>query len=119
MEGIFSQNVKSSVEVVLILQGNIDSQRIGRMNNSGLPVHVHKLPHGLGVGYYRNEIWNFFHSKKGAWLFGFTFLLFLGFLFFTYNNPLDEIPSYLRLHVIDPDTFRNIYFIHITNIVVG
>lgn len=65
--------------------------------------------HGLVIGYYRNEIWNFFHSKKGAWIFGFIFLLFLGFLFFTYNNPLEQIPSYLRLHVIDPGTFRWIY----------
>ncbi len=65
--------------------------------------------HGLVIGYYRNEVWNFFHSKKGAWLFGFTFILFLGFLFFTYNNPLSQIPSYLRLHFIDPDTFRSIY----------
>lgn len=65
--------------------------------------------HGLVAGYYRNEIWNFFHSKKGAWLFGFTFILFLALLFFTYNNPLDQIPDYLRLHVIDPDTFRSIY----------
>ncbi len=55
MKGLFSQNVQSSVEVVLILQGDIDFKRISRMNRSGLPVHVHKLPHGLGVGYYRNE----------------------------------------------------------------
>lgn len=65
--------------------------------------------HGLVAGYYRNEIWNFFHSKKGALLFGFTLVLFLGFLFFTYNNPLSQIPSYLRLHIIDPETFRSIY----------
>jgi len=65
--------------------------------------------HGLTIGYYRNEIWNFFHSKKGAVAFAITFVLFLGFLFFTYNNPLDKIPDYLRLHYIDPDTFRSIY----------
>ena len=65
--------------------------------------------HGLVIGYYRNEIWNFFHTKKGAVVFALSLVLFLGFLFFTYNNPLDKIPDYLRLHVIDPDTFRSIY----------
>jgi len=65
--------------------------------------------HGLVIGYYRNEIWNFFHSKKGAIAFWSIFVLFLGFLFFTYNNPLDQIPAYLRLHVIDPATFKSIY----------
>ena len=65
--------------------------------------------HGLVIGYYRNEIWNFFHTRKGAVVFAFSFVLFLGFLFFTYNNPLDKIPDYLRLHYIDPDTFRSIY----------
>jgi hypothetical protein len=65
--------------------------------------------HGLVFGYYRNEIWNFFHSKRGALVFTLVFLLFLGFLFFTYNNPLEQIPAYLRLHYIDPQTFREIY----------
>jgi len=65
--------------------------------------------HGLVIGYYKNEIWNFFHSKKGAILFFFILLLFFIFLFFTYNNPLEQIPAYLRLHVIDPEVFRSIY----------
>ncbi|MCH9739574.1 MAG: OpgC domain-containing protein [Epsilonproteobacteria bacterium] len=65
--------------------------------------------HGLVIGYYRNEVWNFFHSRKGALAFGAIFILFLGFLFFTYNNPLEQIPAYLRLHYIDPVTFKEIY----------
>jgi len=65
--------------------------------------------HGLVIGYYRNEIWNFFHTKKGAILFWIIFVLFLGFLFFTYNNPLEQIPAYLRLHVIEPEVFKKIY----------
>ncbi|MEA1880257.1 MAG: OpgC domain-containing protein [Campylobacterota bacterium] len=65
--------------------------------------------HGLIIGYYRNQIWNFFHSKKGMITFFAIVFLFLLFLFFTYNNPLEGIPSYLRLHVIDPSTFKDIY----------
>jgi hypothetical protein len=65
--------------------------------------------HGLVIGYYRNEIWNFFHSKRGAWVFAFIVVLYFAFLFFTYNNPLKQIPDYLRLHVIDPQTFHMIY----------
>ena len=65
--------------------------------------------HGLVIGYYRNEIWNFFHGNKGRVLFVFIFILYLVFLFFTYNNPLKEIPSYLRLDYIEPKEFRRIY----------
>lgn len=65
--------------------------------------------HGLVAGYFRNEIWNFFHSRVGAWLFGAILLLFFTLLFFTYNNPLDAIPWYLKLSVIDPETFWHIY----------
>jgi hypothetical protein len=65
--------------------------------------------HGLVIGYYRDEVWNFFHSRLGAVVFAFAVMLFFGFLFFTYNNPLPGIPDYLKLHVIDPETFRSIY----------
>ena len=65
--------------------------------------------HGLTIGYFRHELWNFFHAKKGKILFFFLFALYLGFLFFTYNNPLKEIPAYLRLDYIEPDVFRRIY----------
>lgn len=65
--------------------------------------------HGLAIGYYRNEIWNFFHSKKGAMVFGFVTLLFFVFLFFTYNNPLPKIPEMMKLHFIEPETFRTIH----------
>jgi hypothetical protein len=66
--------------------------------------------HGLVIGYYRNEIWNFFHSRKGAIVFGFIFLMYLAFLFFTYNNPMSgKLPDYMRLHVIDLETFKSIY----------
>jgi len=66
--------------------------------------------HGLVIGYYRNEIWNFFHSRKGAIAFGFIFLAYLAFLFFTYNNPMSgKLPDYMRLHSIDPETFKSIY----------
>jgi len=65
--------------------------------------------HGLVMGYYRNEIWNFFHTKRGAWLFGFILVLFFAFLFFTYNNPLEQLADEVKLHSIDPETFRMIY----------
>jgi len=65
--------------------------------------------HGLVIGYYRDEIWNFFHSKKGGVVFIFIVALFFAFLFFTYNNPIPQIPSYLRLEMIDPKTFHSIY----------
>jgi len=65
--------------------------------------------HGLVIGYYRNEIWNFFHTKKGAIAFWSIFILFLGFLFFTYNNPIPQLADFMKLHFIDPDTFRTIH----------
>ncbi|CAA6822607.1 MAG: Unknown protein [uncultured Sulfurovum sp.] len=66
--------------------------------------------HGLVIGFYRNEIWNFFHSKKGAIVFSIIFIIYLLLLFFTYNNPLSgKIPDYMRLHIIDTETFKSIY----------
>ena len=65
--------------------------------------------HGLVIGYYRNEIWNFFHTRLGAITFGAIFMAFLGFLFFTYNNPIPQLSNALKLHFIEPDTFRSIY----------
>jgi len=65
--------------------------------------------HGLVIGYYRHEIWNFFHSKKGAVTFWSIFVLFLGFLFFTYNNPIPQLADAMKLHFIEPETFRKIY----------
>ena len=65
--------------------------------------------HGLVIGYYRNEIWNFFHSKKGAFTFWAIFMAFLGFLFFTYNNPIPQLADAMKLHFIEPETFKKIY----------
>ncbi|CAA6799117.1 MAG: Unknown protein [uncultured Sulfurovum sp.] len=66
--------------------------------------------HGLVIGFYRNEIWNFFHSKKGAIAFSIIMVIYLALLFFTYNNPMSgKLPDYMRLHVIDPETFKSIY----------
>jgi len=65
--------------------------------------------HGLVIGYYRNEIWNYFHSKKGAYTFILIFIIYMGFLFFTYNNPLPQLSDSMKLHFIDATTFRNIY----------
>jgi len=65
--------------------------------------------HGLIIGYYRNELWNVFQTKQGKMIFFVLLIVFFIFLFFTYNNPLDQIPAYLRLQMIDPDTFRSIY----------
>lgn len=65
--------------------------------------------HGVVMGYYRNEIWNFFHTKLGAVAFAFTMLLFLGFLFFTYNNPIAQLSSSLQLSIIEPEVFKALY----------
>ena len=64
---------------------------------------------GLVIGYFRNEIWNFFHTKLGAIFFSFIFILFMIFLFLTYNNPLPQFPDYMKLHYIEPDIFRKIH----------
>jgi len=65
--------------------------------------------HGLVIGYYRHEIWNFFHSKKGAVAFWTIFMFFLGFLFFTYNNPIPQLSDAMKLHFIEADVFKKIY----------
>jgi hypothetical protein len=77
--------------------------------------------HGVLLGYYRNEIWNFFHTKLGAITFGFMVMLFLAFLFFTYNNPIAQLSSTLQLSVIEPEVFKAIYvdFFQKSNLGIG
>jgi len=65
--------------------------------------------HGLVLGYYKEEVWKFFHTQIGKILFGFLVLLFLLFLFFTYNNPMPQIPVWLKLSIIPPETFYKYY----------
>lgn len=64
---------------------------------------------GLVLGYYREEIWKFFHSKMGKILFGFITLLFFAFLFFTYNNPMPQLPEWVKLSIIPQSTFWEYY----------
>ncbi len=65
--------------------------------------------HGLTIGYYRDEIWNFFHSRFGIYFFRLILVLFFFFLFLTYNNPIPMFPDYMKLHFIKPDTFHYLH----------
>ena len=52
---LFSQKPKTNFEILLILQGAIDINRINEMNTHNIPVRILNYSHGLGFGKYRNE----------------------------------------------------------------
>lgn len=62
LNSIFLQEVSSSYEIIIILQWEIDIQRIQRINKNNVPVHVYKFDHGLGFGFYRNKA-----VEKSSW----------------------------------------------------
>jgi len=74
---------------------------------------------GLVLGYYKEEVWEFFHTMKGKVFFGFILMLFFAFLFFTYNNPMPQIPEWLRLSIIEPQAFREYYTLFFKKNILG
>lgn len=55
LETVFLQQCKGKYEVLLILQGTVDENKLRAMNRYDIPVRILKYPHGLGFGKYRNE----------------------------------------------------------------
>lgn len=65
--------------------------------------------HGMVVGYYKQDVLNFFKGAWGQRLLYLCVLMTLGFIWLTLNHPLDKFPDWARLQVIPPDTFLYIY----------
>ncbi len=65
--------------------------------------------HGLFFGFYWKQIADYFRGRKATAVYSVSFLLFLGFLFFTWNNPNPGLPSWYRLSFISSDTFHSLY----------
>lgn len=54
-ETILNQKISQKYEVVLILQGTLDQERIKKINKNKIDITIHNYPFGLGFGKYRNE----------------------------------------------------------------
>ena len=55
LSGIFSQETDRRFEVILILQGELDTSQLKNIDTRGRPLRIIRKPFGLGVGRYRNE----------------------------------------------------------------
>lgn len=69
--------------------------------------------HGLAVGFYKDNVLEFFTTKLGKIVIYIVFILFFAFLFFTYNNPHKEFPEWMRFGIIPSSDFYryyNLYF---------
>ena len=74
---------------------------------------------GLVAGYYRVQILNFFRRPAGRVVLVGAVLVYLGFLFFTWNNPYQANIYDPRLALIPDDTFRSIYQTYFTRTYLG
>lgn len=64
---------------------------------------------GVVLGYWRREVFAFFGTRWGHAVLAVCFVASLGFMLFTLNHPLAEIPAWARLHWIDPVQFNAWY----------
>jgi len=55
LDSLFQQEIEGEFEILLILQGEVDENRIAKMNINDVPVRILNYPYGLGFGRYRNE----------------------------------------------------------------
>ncbi len=65
--------------------------------------------HALAFGYFKNEISNYLSGYKKNAILIVSSILFLAFMFFTFNNPNPSLPDWYKLSFISPDTFNEIY----------
>jgi hypothetical protein len=65
--------------------------------------------HGMAIGFHRKKIAEIMHGKWRVPILATAWILFLGFLFFTQNNPNPAMPSWAKLYFIQPDTFNYLY----------
>lgn len=64
---------------------------------------------GVVLGYWRRGVFAFFRTGRGRALLVACFIASLGFMLFTLNHPLAEIPAWARLQWIDPGRFNAWY----------
>jgi hypothetical protein len=65
--------------------------------------------HAVMVGYYKIEIVLFFSEARNQLWIWLCVALSAGFMFFSLNHPLDKLPPWAQLSVIDPVTFQHLY----------
>lgn len=122
---VFFMLTKQRVELLLGLSWMIyaiyyggshqDLRLTGAQFEYAFPIMAWQLiyVHGMVVGYYKQEVFAFFQTVLGKRLVFLSLLLFLGFLFFTWNHPLPHIPQWISLNLLAPETFHylnNEYF---------
>lgn len=98
--------------VLYVLNWYTPERITGAQFEYGFPLLTWQLTyiHGVAVGFHRERITEFFQDDRirRGWLVV-CGVLFLGFAFFTQNNPNPEMPEWARMSVIPEDTFRAIY----------
>ncbi len=55
LESIFSQKIDKSYEIILVLQGTVDMEKINHLNIDKIPLKIFNYAHDLWFGYYRNQ----------------------------------------------------------------
>lgn len=55
LETVFSQQISSEYEVVIVLQWEININKVDQLNKNNVHYSVHSYPHWLWFGFYRNK----------------------------------------------------------------
>jgi hypothetical protein len=87
----------------------------------GFPVLTWQLIffHGLIFGYYKQEISNWFTGNRKTVALVAAYILFIGFMLFTWNNPHPFMPPSSKLTWIAPDTFNHLYSLYFQKNTLG
>lgn len=91
--------------------GTAEIRLTGAQFEYGFPLIAWQIVyvHGVVAGYYWMQLKGYMSSPRGQVLLWLCIALTVGFLIFTWNNPLAEFPSWAKLHMIAPDDFRHLY----------
>ncbi|MBU0501101.1 MAG: OpgC domain-containing protein [Gammaproteobacteria bacterium] len=91
--------------------GTAEIRLTGAQFEYGFPIMAWQLifVHGVVVGYYWNEVMAFMALPKGRIVLWTAIVLSIGFILFTFNNPLSEFPTWSRLSWVPADEFRQLY----------
>jgi hypothetical protein len=112
----------SGLSIVLYMKNwAFPAMPTGTQFEYGFPVLTWQLifVHGIIFGYYKEEISNWFTGNKKIAGLTIAYILFVGFMLFTWNNPHPFMPPSSKLTWIAPDTFNNWYALYFQKNTLG
>jgi hypothetical protein len=112
----------SAISIVLYMKNwAFPAMPTGAQFEYGFPVLTWQLifVHGIIFGYYKEEISSYFVGNKKILGLTVAYILFIGFMLFSWNNPHPYMPPSSKLNWITPDTFNSWYALYFQKNTLG